>query len=181
MGLLIIHDGDLNKNKILCENQEDEAILFMQLEAIQYTWLLSSQEHALEYVLKLYFLFTILSLSFSKFLSHFLCVLLFALILPYIYTIFFSGMCYPYTAKGLLIPSSYIFPTFMINGDFWGLLHCSGQSFINKCDCTKQVSLINAEVTVTLSGSFNRLPQTIMHFPQFLLSSSASASSSVAQ
>ena len=62
----------------------------MQLEAIQYTWLLSSQEHALEYILKLYFLFKILSLSLSlsKFLSRFLCIRLFALILPYICTIF---------------------------------------------------------------------------------------------
>ena len=31
------------------------------------------------------------------------------------------------------------------------------QSFINKCDCTKQVNLINVEVTITLSGSFSNL------------------------
>ena len=106
-----------------------------------------------------------LSLSFSKFLSHFLCVLLFALILPYICTIFIFRMCCPYTAEGLLIPSSSGFLTFMINGDFWGFLHCSGQSFINKCDCAKQLNLINAEVTVTLSRIFNRLHRKIMHFP----------------
>ena len=149
MGLIIIHDGNLNKNKILCENQEDEAILFMQLEAIQYTWLLSSQEHALEYILKLYFLFKILSLSLSLSFCLAFCVFaslpLFSLIFA---LFFFSRMCCPYTTEGLLIPSSSSFPTFMINGDFWGFMHCSSQSFINKCDCAKQVSLINAKMTV---------------------------------
>lgn len=115
------------------------------------------------------------------FLSNFLCVSFFALILPYTCPTFFSRMRWPCTAESLLVPLGSCFPIFMMNWDFWGLQHCSRQSFINKCNCAKQVSLINEEVTVALSESFSRLTQTILRFPKFFLESSASISSSKAR
>lgn len=114
-------------------------------------------------------------------LSNFLCVSFFALILPYACPTFFFGMWCPCTTERLLIPSGSCFPIFMMTGDFWDLQHCSRQLFINKCSYVKYVSLINVEVTITLLGSFSRLPQTILHFPKFFLESSASISSSGAQ
>lgn len=59
----------------------------------------------------------------------------------------------------------------MIKEDFWGHKHGSGQSFINKWDCARQVNLINAEVVVALSGSFSMSPQTLLHFSVFFLGS----------
>ena len=49
-------------------------------------------------------------------------------------------------------PCPICFLIFMMNGDFWDLQYCSGQSFINKYDHVKYVSLINVKVTITLSG-----------------------------
>lgn len=83
--------------------------------------------------------------SHFKSLSDFFCGRPFPLIFPYICHIFFSRMCCPYTVGYLSIPSVSSFLTLMMNGDFWGSLHYLGQSFINKCNSTRQVSLINAE------------------------------------
>lgn len=43
---------------------------------------------------------------------------------------------------------------------------------VNKCDCARQVALINANVSIDSSGNFNKLPQAIPHIPEFFLGSS---------
>ena len=139
------------------------------------------QKQTLEGVLRLFLLSTAPSLSLSQFLSNFMCLPLFTLIFSYICPTFFLGMCCPYTVGELLIQSGSCFPTFMINRDCQGYLHCSNKSFINKFNYAKQVNLINAKVTIALPKNFSRLPQTTLHSPEFFLSSSTSVSSSVAQ
>ena len=97
------------------------------------------------------------SLSLSLSLFHFLYVSFFALILPYTCPTFFSRVWCPCSIERLIVTSGFCFPIFIMNGDFWGSKHFLGQSFINKWNYTKQVSLINAEMTVALSRSFSRL------------------------
>lgn len=92
----------------------------------------------------------------------------------YISPAFSSGMCCLCIAGGFLIPTDTYFPTFMMKKNFWGLQHCSGQSFINKCNCVKQVNLINIEMTIILSESFNQLPRTTLYLLVFFLGGLAS-------
>ena len=119
----------------------------------------------------LFFLYNILSLIFSMCPS--LCLY------PAIYLLYllFWNVLSLYSCRLLVLTSS-CFPIFMMNGDFWGLQHCSGQSFINKCNYAKQVNLINVEMTVTLSRSFSRHPRTILYSSKFFHESSTSTQSS---
>lgn len=98
------------------------------------------------------FLFIILSLSLNSFFYVFLH---FFSSFPYISPTSNSKVCCPCTARDLSIPLGSTFHTFMMNGDFWSSLHYLGQSISNKCDCARQVSLINMKVIVDSSRSFN--------------------------
>ena len=79
-------------------------------------------------------------------LSPFLHVLL-SFILP---STFLLKTLSFHRAGEILVPSDTFPFLFMMNMDFWGLKHYSGQSFSNKCDYIKQMGWINAEVTITL-------------------------------
>ena len=79
-------------------------------------------------------------------LSPFLHVLL-SFILP---STFLLKTLSHHRASEILFPLDTFPFLFMMNMDFWGLKHYSGQSFSNKCDCIKQMVQINAEVTITL-------------------------------
>lgn len=54
-----------------------------------------------------------------------------------------------------------------MNGDFWGLFICLGSSYNIKCDCSKQVILINVEVTVESSRCF----KSILNIPHIFYNS----------
>ena len=95
---------------------------------------------------------TLSSLSLLFFYLYFCVSLYCALSFPLYFLLFaFFGMCYFDTTGELLVSSDTCTTIFMMKIDFWSFRHYSCQLFSNKCDCVRQVNLINAETTITLS------------------------------
>ena len=129
MGLLTIYHGRFEQKQGLSIRIRKEMI-FIHAQEKEYTF--HPWEHDLEGVLMLCFS---LYSSLSQFLSIYLCVPPFTLILPYICPTFFSGMCCPCTAGGLLVPSS---------SWFFFLLSWWMETFKATCTVQASHSLINA-------------------------------------